>query len=96
MPSDLASESSIIRNGSDGRLRYSPTQRQDLLDAFVRSGLSAMSFSRQHGVHYQTFIAWLSKGSLANLKVSSLGKSGEGVSFLTAQHWHEPRIGNPR
>lgn len=61
LPSDLASEASIIRTGSDGRLRYSPAQRQDLLDAFDRSGLSAMSFSRQHGVHYQTFIAWLRK-----------------------------------
>jgi len=32
-----------------------------LLDSFDRSGLSAMSFSRQHDVHYQTFIAWLRK-----------------------------------
>ena len=31
------------------------------LNAFDRSGLSAMSFSRQHGVYYQTFIAWLRK-----------------------------------
>ena len=61
MPPDLVSESSIIRTGSDGRLRYSPAQRQDLLEAYDRSGLSAMSFSGQHGVHYQTFIAWLRK-----------------------------------
>ena len=53
--------STIIRTGSDGRLRYSREQRQDLLEAFDRSGLSAMSFSRQHGVSYQTFIAWLRK-----------------------------------
>jgi transposase-like protein len=51
----------IIRTGSDGRLRYSPEQRQDLLEAFDRSGQSAMSFSRQHGVSYQTFIAWVRK-----------------------------------
>ena len=55
------SDSTIIRAGSDGRLRYSPAQRQELLDAFAGSGMSAMSFSRQHGVHYQTFIAWLRK-----------------------------------
>ncbi len=61
-PSDPApSHSTIIRSGSDGRLRYSPAQRQGLLDAFARSGMSAMSFSRQHGVHYQTFMAWLRK-----------------------------------
>ncbi|MCX6864619.1 MAG: transposase [Verrucomicrobia bacterium] len=54
-------DSTIIRTGSDGRLRYSQTQREELLDAFAGSGMSAMSFSRQHGVHYQTFIAWLRK-----------------------------------
>jgi transposase-like protein len=51
----------MIRTGSDGRLRYSPEQRQDLLEAFDRSGQSAMAFSRHHGVSYQTFIAWLHK-----------------------------------
>jgi transposase-like protein len=53
--------STIIRTGSDGRLRYSRDQRGDLLEAFDRSGMSAMAFSRQHGVSYQTFIAWLRK-----------------------------------
>ena len=59
--SEPSPASSIIRTGIDGRLRYSREQRQDLLEAFDRSGLSAMSFSRQHGVSYQTFIAWLRK-----------------------------------
>ena len=51
------SDSSIIRAGSDGRLRFTPAQRQDLLDAFDRSGLTTMAFARGHGVCYQTFIA---------------------------------------
>jgi len=55
------SDSSIIRAGSDGRLRFTPAQRQELLDAFDRSGLSAMAFARGHGVCYQTFIAWQRK-----------------------------------
>ena len=59
--SEPSPTSTIIRTGSDGRLRYSREQRQDLLEAFDRSGLSAMSFSRQHGVSYQTFIAWVRK-----------------------------------
>lgn len=59
--SEASPTSTIIRTGSDGRLRYSREQRQDLLEAFDRSGLSAMSFSRQHGISYQTFIAWLRK-----------------------------------
>jgi hypothetical protein len=51
----------IIRTGRDGRLRYTVGQRQQLLEAFDRSGLSAMAFTKQHGVSYQTFIAWLRK-----------------------------------
>lgn len=56
-----ADDSTIIRTGSDGRLRYSPAQKQSLLQAFDRSGISAMAFARQHGVQYQTFIVWLRK-----------------------------------
>lgn len=55
------STDTIIRTGRDGRLRYTVGQRQQLLEAFDRSGLSAMAFSKQHGVSYQTFIAWLRK-----------------------------------
>ena len=55
------SEGSIIRTGRDGRLRFTPEQRQELLAAFDRAGQSAMAFARDHGVHYQTFIAWLRK-----------------------------------
>lgn len=54
-------EAPIIRTGSDGRLRYSPDQRRELLEAYDRSGLSAMAFARQHGVSYQTFISWIRK-----------------------------------
>ncbi len=56
-----STDTTIIRTGSDGRLRYTPAQRGELLEAFDRSGLSAMAFSRQHGISYQTFIAWLRK-----------------------------------
>jgi transposase-like protein len=59
--SEPSPDTTIIRTGSDGRLRYTPAQRGELLEAFDRSGLSAMAFSRQHGVSYQTFIAWLRK-----------------------------------
>jgi transposase-like protein len=59
--SESPTDSTIIRTGSDGRLRYSPEQRRELLAAFDRGGLSAMAFCRQHGVAYQTFIAWLRK-----------------------------------
>jgi transposase-like protein len=60
-PFESPIDSTIIRTGSDGRLRYTPAQRGEVLDAFERSGLSAMAFSRQHGISYQTFITWLRK-----------------------------------
>jgi transposase-like protein len=60
-PSAPSPDSPIIRTGSDGRLRYSPEQRQTLLEAFDRGGQSALAFSKHHGVCYQTFIAWLRK-----------------------------------
>ena len=62
-----APATTIIRTGSDGRLRFTPEQRAELLDAFARSGLSAMAFARGHGVNYQTFIAWLRKRREAEL-----------------------------
>ena len=43
-----------------------------MLDAFDRSGLSAMSFSRQHGVHYQTLIAWLRKRRLTPMSTEGV------------------------
>jgi hypothetical protein len=51
----------LIRSGSDGRLCLAPQLRAELLDAFARSGMSAMAFARQHGVKYPTFMAWLAK-----------------------------------
>ncbi|KAB2639098.1 MAG: hypothetical protein DVB25_06340 [Verrucomicrobia bacterium] len=55
--SEPAPTDSLIRSASEGRLRFTPAQRQELLDAFDRSGLSTMAFARSPGVCYQTFIA---------------------------------------
>lgn len=51
----------IIRTGTDGRLCSSPQQREVMLDAFEASGQSALAFSKEHGIKYQTFILWLRK-----------------------------------
>jgi hypothetical protein len=44
----------LIRTGSDGRLRFSRQQRDALVDAFEASGVSAMAFAKEHGVDYQS------------------------------------------
>lgn len=51
----------LIRTGSDGRLRFSRQQREALVDAFEASGMSAMAFAKDHGVNYQTFVSWVRK-----------------------------------
>lgn len=61
MNSEPAPAATIVRTGTDGRLRYDPLQREALLDAFASSSQSALAFARQHGVNYQTFISWLRK-----------------------------------
>ena len=70
-------DSTIIRTGSDGRLRFTPAQREELLDAFDRSGLSAMAFARSHGVKYQTFIAWRRK----RREQADVAAAGSGPAF---------------
>ena len=60
-------EVSIIRTGRDGRLRFTPEQRRDLLAAFDRGGQSAMASTRDHGVHYQTFIVSCVRGAVWTL-----------------------------
>ena len=78
-----ADDSTIIRAGSDGRLRYSPAQKQSLLEAFDRSGTSAMAFARQHGVQYQTFIAWLRK---RREEVPALDRTGPAFAEVLVSH----------
>ena len=58
-PCAAPSTSSIIRAGADGRLRLPAAARAELLEAYDRSGMTAMAFARLHGLKYPTFIAWL-------------------------------------
>lgn len=43
---------------SSTRRRTDATQREQLLEAFDRSGLSAAEFARQHRLNYTTFYGW--------------------------------------
>jgi hypothetical protein len=44
-----------------GRIRFDARQREKLLEAFERSGMSGAAFARHCGVKYPTFIAWVRK-----------------------------------
>ena len=51
----------ILKTDRRGRVRTPAAQRQQLLDAFAHSGMSAAEFAAQAGVKYPTFAAWVQK-----------------------------------
>jgi transposase-like protein len=51
----------ILKADRRGRLRYTPEQKQMLIEAYETSGLSAPRFAALHGVNYQTLVSWLKK-----------------------------------
>ena len=51
----------ILKTDRRGRLRYSPEQKQAMIEAFESSGLSAPRFAALHGVNYQTLVYWIKK-----------------------------------
>lgn len=52
---------SLLKTDQIGRLRYTPEQKQTMVDAYWASGLSAPRFAAHHGVNYQTLISWINK-----------------------------------
>ena len=53
-----ATTTEIIKADARGRMRYTAEFRQEVLEAFEMSGMSAAGFARQCGVKYQTFAGW--------------------------------------
>jgi transposase-like protein len=51
----------ILKTDRRGRLRYTPEQKQALVEAYETSGLSCPRFAALHGVNYQTLVSWLKK-----------------------------------
>jgi transposase-like protein len=51
----------ILKSDRRGRLRYTPEQKQVLVEAYETSGLSCPRFAALHGVNYQTLVSWLKK-----------------------------------
>ena len=53
---------SIMKTDRRGRLRYTPEQKNTMVEAYLASGLSAPRFASLHGVNYQTLVSWIKKG----------------------------------
>jgi transposase-like protein len=74
----------LIKADRQGRTRYSPEYRQQALDAFGRSGQSAMAFAEHLGVKYSTFASWAAKAGRSGPKQPAKPKSA-GPTFLLAE-----------
>ena len=59
--SDSAGDAAFIKTDVLGRTRTTKKQREAILDAFDKSGLSGPDFARVHGINYQTFATWRQK-----------------------------------
>ena len=55
------SELEVIKLDKLGRTRYTQEYRDQVVDAFEQSGMTAAAFARQCGVKYQTFVTWIAK-----------------------------------
>ena len=71
-----ASDSDLIKTDSRGRVRTSARRRDQLLQEFAHSGVSARKFAQLAGIHYQTFAGWIKrqKTSLAPLTADQSAK----------------------
>jgi hypothetical protein len=49
----------IVKSDRFGRTRYTAHYKQQVLDAFESSSLSAPAFAKQCGIKYPTFAAWI-------------------------------------
>jgi hypothetical protein len=54
-------ELAVLKQDGKGRVRTTVARREQLLEEFGRSGLSAPKFAALVGVKYQTFATWVQK-----------------------------------
>ena len=66
----------ILKRDRLGRVRTPLAQREDLLDAFERSGLSGMKFAALHGVKYPSFAHWVRQRKRRQLPADAGSGSG--------------------
>lgn len=59
--SDSDKDSAFVKTDALGRTRTTKEQREAILDAFDKSGLSGPDFARVHEINYQTFATWRQK-----------------------------------
>ena len=69
----------ILKINGRGRVRTPVDQREGLLDAFERCGLSDIKLAALHGVKYPSFANWMQQRKRRRL--AAVAGSGDGVSL---------------
>jgi len=77
----MTAESVILKTDRLGRVRTPLAQRDALLDAFERSGLSGMKFAALHGVKYPSFANWVQQRKRHRL----MTEGGAGLTGTTGR-----------
>jgi len=68
-------EAKILKTDTRGRVRVPVERREELLNEFERSGVSAMRFAKMAGINYATFANWRQKRREARAKIETEGLS---------------------
>ena len=75
---------SMMKADRRGRLRYTPEQKQMMVDAYRASGLSAPRFAAHHGVNYQTLVTWIKKNKQSSASATPDSSSSRFFSLIPA------------
>lgn len=82
-------DGAIIRADKRGRARYDAAFRRRVVEAYARSGMSAMAFASHCGVKYPTLSAWVRKEQAAYQAHGTAGsppsQGGTESRFLVAE-----------
>ena len=64
-------EAKTLKTDTRGRVRVPAERREELLNEFERSGISAMRFAKMAGVNYATFANWRQRRREARAKAQA-------------------------
>ena len=83
---------SIMKTDRRGRLRYTPEQKNTIVEAYQASGLSAPRFATLHGVNYQTLVSWIKKRKIQGAERSPRSLHSALLSLVPAEIAHSNAI----
>ena len=76
--------SEILKTDRRGRVRFTPARRDQLLDEFQKSGLSAPRYCKVTGLSYSTFATWLQKRRGKRTALPATAATAQPVEWLEA------------